>query len=276
VNTASWVVHPLTIIAHRAGRFSLGRMAGTAPVIPIDWPDLVLLGQFLTPTAPDQAATRVLNGPATAYLPGRPDPRALRQRFMQFRQGGVLIDGKPEPCADKRMSLTPDALEAAGALDEGQSLRLVRNFVLRPAASGLIVRSTRHDRDHLIDLEMALALALLGNGLTGQQVTRNPPGWLSREKFARVRQWALDEGLTKPAGKDNGERAAGDYRKQVPFRKATASDWRGLQPDGRIPVYFVPHMENHYPLALGMIAAALRAHDDGALARHSCSCPSVT
>jgi radical SAM superfamily enzyme YgiQ (UPF0313 family) len=265
VNTASWVVHPLTIIAHRAGRFSLGRMAGTAPVIPIDWPDLVLLGQFLTPTAPDQAATRVLNGPATAYLPGRPDPRALRQRFMQFRQGGVLIDGKPEPCADKRMSLTPDALEAAGALDEGQSLRLVRNFVLRPAASGLIVRSTRHDRDHLIDLEMALALALLGNGLTGQQVTRNPPGWLSREKFARVRQWALDEGLTKPAGKDNGERAAGDYRKQVPFRKATASDWRGLQPDGRIPIYFVPHMENHFPLALGMISSAIHHWNDGEL-----------
>ena len=37
--------------------------------------------------------------------------------------------------------------------------------------------------------------------------------------------------------------------------------WRDLEPDGRIPVYFVPHMENHYPLALGMISTALAAHD---------------
>ena len=41
--------------------------------------------------------------------------------------------------------------------------------------------------------------------------------------------------------------------------------WQDIEPDGRIPVYFTPHMENHYPLALGMIAAAIADFDDGAL-----------
>lgn len=41
--------------------------------------------------------------------------------------------------------------------------------------------------------------------------------------------------------------------------------WQQLQPDHRIPVYFVPHMQNHYPLALGVLFSALQAHKNGAL-----------
>ena len=41
--------------------------------------------------------------------------------------------------------------------------------------------------------------------------------------------------------------------------------WKDLVPDGRIPVYFVPHMENHFPLALGVLFSALKSYNDGAL-----------
>jgi radical SAM superfamily enzyme YgiQ (UPF0313 family) len=51
----------------------------------------------------------------------------------------------------------------------------------------------------------------------------------------------------------------------VPRQAARAQTWRDLEPDGRIPVYFMPHMENHYPLALGMIYSAIRHWDGGSL-----------
>ncbi len=262
MNTASWVVHPLTIVAHRAGRFSLGRLAGTAPVIPIDWPDLVLLGQFLTPTPPEEAAAGLADGAASAYLPGRPDPRALRQRFMQFRQGGVLVDAGPEASADERP--LPVSAATSHTMDGNQALRLTRNFLLRPTGNGFIIRSTRHNRDHPLDLETALALVLLGKGLTAVQIAAGPTRWIDEDRLRYIGRWALDEGLARRAEADNAP-AAGDYRKQVPFRKATGSDWRELDPDGRIPIYFVPHMENHFPLALGMIASAIRHWNDGEL-----------
>ncbi len=41
--------------------------------------------------------------------------------------------------------------------------------------------------------------------------------------------------------------------------------WQDIEPDGRIPIYFTPHMENHYPLALGVIAAAIADFEDGDL-----------
>ncbi|MCC2605521.1 B12-binding domain-containing radical SAM protein [Planctobacterium marinum] len=42
-------------------------------------------------------------------------------------------------------------------------------------------------------------------------------------------------------------------------------DWKAVDSDGRIPVYFVPHMENHFPLALGVLLNALNEHNSGVL-----------
>lgn len=41
--------------------------------------------------------------------------------------------------------------------------------------------------------------------------------------------------------------------------------WMKMIPDDRIPVYFVPHMKNHYPLALGVLFSSLKNHQNGAL-----------
>ena len=51
----------------------------------------------------------------------------------------------------------------------------------------------------------------------------------------------------------------------LPAAEPAGPDWHSLQPDGRIPVYFAPHMENHYPLALGMLFSAISNWKDGAL-----------
>ncbi len=53
-------------------------------------------------------------------------------------------------------------------------------------------------------------------------------------------------------------------RGQNTVKKKSAS-WEQLIPDHRIPVYFVPHMQNHYPLALGVLYSALQNHDEGSL-----------
>jgi len=52
------------------------------------------------------------------------------------------------------------------------------------------------------------------------------------------------------------------------FQAADVTDferWEDIEVDGRIPVYFVPHMENHFPLALGVLFNALEVHNEGQL-----------
>lgn len=42
--------------------------------------------------------------------------------------------------------------------------------------------------------------------------------------------------------------------------------WQNIEPDsGRIPIYFVPHMKNHYPLALGVLFSAIQNYNQGEL-----------
>lgn len=42
--------------------------------------------------------------------------------------------------------------------------------------------------------------------------------------------------------------------------------WQNIDvSDNRIPVYFVPHMKNHYPLALGVLFSAIKHFDNGRL-----------
>lgn len=54
----------------------------------------------------------------------------------------------------------------------------------------------------------------------------------------------------------------------APVHLRSGDPWQGVAPDGRVPVYFVTHQVDHLPLALGMLRAAIVAHDDGALLGH--------
>ena len=44
-----------------------------------------------------------------------------------------------------------------------------------------------------------------------------------------------------------------------------ATNWQALPKSNKIPVYFVPQMKNHFPLALGVLYSALVAYKNGAL-----------
>ncbi|WP_333606512.1 B12-binding domain-containing radical SAM protein [Arsukibacterium sp.] len=52
-----------------------------------------------------------------------------------------------------------------------------------------------------------------------------------------------------------------EQQQMLPFRltHSTHQDWQSLATRQAIPVYFVPHMENHFPLALGMLYSAISA-----------------
>lgn len=47
--------------------------------------------------------------------------------------------------------------------------------------------------------------------------------------------------------------------------ESVEDDWQNIEPNGRIPVYFVPHMQNHYPLALGVLYSAISEYNNGSL-----------
>ena len=107
---------------------------------------------------------------------------------------------------------------------------------------------------------MLLAAFVQGKPVT--QVAQAWPALGSRDELLRAVAWLQAMGLLVPAMQS----ASGDAQASpVTVVLSHGPDWTQLAAQGRIPVYFAPHMENHFPLALGMLFSAIRAHEGGAL-----------
>jgi radical SAM superfamily enzyme YgiQ (UPF0313 family) len=258
----NWGIHPGTVIAHHAGHFLAVRLSCAERPIPVTPPDVILLGLFGSPLSPAQALAEFLDGASSSLLSGRPVPHLVQQRIQHFRQHKVLVPANEHKVED---ACTPlgcgDISGDAGA--RSSALRLSKNFALRPRADGFDIYSSARRRTYRLSLELALLLMAFADGRTIEQVAGSNASTLSLGELRAVAAGLMAEGLLVPLR--NTAAAAGDYRKLVPLRRAQGPGWRELQPDGRIPVYFVPHMENHFPLALGMICSALASWRQGAL-----------
>jgi hypothetical protein len=137
--------------------------------------------------------------------------------------------------------------------------------MLCPAPGGFAINSSGTRREHVLGIELALLLIAFATGRSVAAAVASLPA--TGDPAARLRAvgWLVAEGLLVPGRFAEAPVAAGVGRPGGAPRPPGAAAWQAMAPDGRIPVYFVPHMENHYPLALGMIASALRAHAGGDL-----------
>ncbi|WP_179952079.1 B12-binding domain-containing radical SAM protein [Marinicella rhabdoformis] len=76
----------------------------------------------------------------------------------------------------------------------------------------------------------------------------------------------VGQGLLIPLKKKACELTENSISEKLPgIALSSDQGWKTIQPDERIPVYFVPHMKNHYPLALGVLFSALENHNGGSL-----------
>jgi hypothetical protein len=119
------------------------------------------------------------------------------------------------------------------------------------------------------DLRLQLLLFAFCTEKPVSQVLAEKGSLATPDECGRGIQWLYDEGLLYST-QDRPQMLVARPPQKTPSASGFAIQgqgprWQDIEPDGRIPVYFTPHMENHYPLALGMIAAAITDFDNGAL-----------
>ena len=254
-----------TVVFHRSGQFLVGRLSGTIPSTAVALPDLVLLSAFASPATPTQGIQRMASGESARLLPSRPPDQMLLQRIDAFRQRGVLGSEEGRLNSTEQLELLGSPhLSGAEPATPDQILRLPRNFLLRAHPRGYAVDSAVDGRTYLLDVGTALVLAGFANGTTPRDIAPRLPHSPTLDTVAAMAGWFRGRGLLE-APDAGGSWVRAKAEEELPRRKATAKTWREIKPDGRIPVFFMPHMENHYPLALGMLHSAISAWKGGAL-----------
>lgn len=258
--------HPEAVVFHRQGALVGGRLSGSAPPVRLAEPDLVLLSIFLGGAAPAEVPALLASPLLARYLPGIPPAGDVLAWLGQLSRAGLLVPGAAGPGSEgpRRLADCGSSVSAP----KSRVWRLPANFLLRLVRTGFQVWAPRSGRFHVLDLEMALLLVAFGEGRTAHAVARDKQAIGRPEERRQAVGWLIEQGLVVPARQQVQAAAKPAATGKPPAEgDREITDWRSIEPDGRIPVYFVPHMENHYPLALGMIFSALKAHDGGALAR---------
>ncbi|MDQ2069473.1 B12-binding domain-containing radical SAM protein [Natronospira bacteriovora] len=260
-----------TVILQNGGRIVAARLSGTSRPFPLELPDLLLLSTLFEPARPEAAVRALQEGEAARQLPAMPPASALLERLGQYAQAGLLT-AEPslwatppsEPACD--LSVADDS----APVEAGQRFKLGANFMLEPGAQGYRIYLPRERR--WCQLRPALAMLLLSfrEGRAVRDVLAETASLGGEDERRQAITCFHEAGLLLPAmerpDRDSVRHAADAPRPDHDAPRRRKARWQDLPADPeRIPVYFFPHMENHYPLALGMLFSAIEAFDGGRL-----------
>ena len=247
------------MILNRNGQSIVSRISGVAPALVIQGPDVMLLSYFFeNQKRPDVAAQFVNHPSIKKWLPHLQCPD-VEKRIQQFRQaqliGGSHRTGKPI----KATKLVSEQVFAA--VDLPVQLSLSSNAGISISEQGYFSISKIDKKPRLLPVSWVILMLAFGDGQNYDEVLKNM-GFLFEEDVKMVLKTLFGHGflIRQKAKSFNTEPEYASISKCH-----GAVGWQEIYADGRIPVYFVPHMENHLPLALGIIFSALKNHDKGAL-----------
>ena len=225
---------------------------------------------------------RTFRANAQAILSQRVTRVAAVGRIKELRHAQIILRGaSPEPAALESPSAaslerTASEQEPGDSLSE-TNLRVSHNFMLRPVRTGFETWSSVSRSHHVLSLEFALILTFFASGKrVGQLMTRGK-GFADKLTALHAVSWLHDIGLLVVVPRDSRQQSREEtsvaHRRSPSARIASTNELIDL--NGRIPIYFVPHMPNHFPLALGMMYSFITEYNDGALLERFCPMPIV-
>ena len=264
-----FVVNPDIRILHHNNIFFAGKISGTMPPVQLAELDIIILSNFLKGGVPQTIAKKLQTRKLAKLTPVVPAFENIYNRIQQLHNSNILIND--HVAKKKRLVDTIGLTECTELfdLDSKLNLKLSKNFSLEPTQSGFKVWCSGSRKHHILDIELVLLLISFSHGKSihevntrktaiGDEASRiNGIGWLFSNgllvkcvsKMAILNQQTIEPQQHIPAHQKHEK----------------VETWRDIEPDGRIPIYFVPHMHNHYPLALGMIYSSIKSYNDGEL-----------
>lgn len=264
-------VNPKITVLHFDGNIVAGHMSGMQ-LIQFRPVDLVLLKEFRNGANVMEVVRSLVDGPARRLLPVDPIPQGLVNRIQNLHQSNILkssTGGMEKPAEAQSAIQRLEDCAVACQLGPDARLRMPANVALKPGGAALGVWSAATRTTLYPDIRLQILLFAFSKERAISEVMDEKRHFASAEECSRGIQWLIDQGLLY-SSEDRllGLVSPTSRNKPAPSAYALVGKgprWQDIEPDGRIPIYFTPHMENHYPLALGMIAAAIKGFDDGSL-----------
>ena len=192
----------------------------------------------------------------------------IENRIVEYKKYDVWLDSPTvnPPIVVPEYNIHTSSLDIKALLDE--ELRLSTHFGMVITHDGFSVWSSPQQIFLSLSAQQAAVILAFGDGNTVADIANKKQHLFTDEGIIlAIINMAKEAGLLTSAK----EKIGASEPELIPFDTKTQSslgfptNWQSLEKTNKIPVYFVPHMENHFPLALGVLYSALVSHKQGAL-----------
>ncbi len=263
--TATLQLNQHFMVLSRDGQLICAEIAGSIRPIAIHEPDLLMLSLFFKAKSIQNAAQEFISHSwVHRWLPFAQENEVV-QRIQSFCKKEIL-----QTSLDAELTIKPIKPASIQVIDSDdlklpERLMLGRNLAISCSVDGFCVFSNHNQIQQLLPLSWVLLLMYFATGKTIQQAIENQ-GFLFDEDIDKVIQTLFRHGwlvtYREPMVKKTNKVSPAQLTSDPPDKGIT---WQEIDCDGRIPVYFVPHTADHFPLALGVIYSALENHSNGDL-----------
>jgi radical SAM superfamily enzyme YgiQ (UPF0313 family) len=192
----------------------------------------------------------------------------IENRIVEYKKYDVWLDSPTKNAP----TVMPENFKHASSHDNksllDEELRLSTHFGMVITHDGFSVWSASQQIFLPLNAQQAAVILAFGDGKTVADIAQKKQHLLKNESntLATINM-AKEAGLLTSIKENTGV----SEPELIPFDTKTESalgfptNWQSMEKTNKIPVYFVPHMENHFPLALGVLYSALVTHNEGTL-----------
>ncbi|MEW5682625.1 MAG: radical SAM protein [Pseudomonadota bacterium] len=256
------------MLLQRKGKMILTLISGVRRPFAVTELDLLLLSFYWHSSNEQEITSAFLNHAWVKALLPNVTASQVEIRLQQLNQADVLVTTpKTEQSLNARVlsecSMSGEQLPAELCVSAHAAVLL--------GDEGFLTWSAKHQCHYHFTVEAVIALMSFGEGASLAQVMEDKAVFFSSQsELALLAQQLFAAGIlvSKKTLSSAAEEELPQFSSETPGADISAKSWQQLMPDQRIPVYFVPHMENHFPLALGVLFSALKHYEDGALLQH--------
>ena len=252
------------MLLSRRGQTLLGQISGQVQPIQIHEVDIFLLEEFFTDKTLLDGLNKFLANKLVKKLIPNINSSSAKARLQQFEQAGIFASFSNHSLPDCE-SLSSYLKETHGEIDLPEALRITNNFAVSLSDYGYQVYSNKLKAQVKLPSIYLLVVLAFSAGNKPQAVIEKLCN-LVGENIQSIIHALIEHGILV---KQSNVTISGQAKTSQQYAELSyppkIKTWQSLDVDHRIPIYFVPHMENHFPLALGVLYSAIQAHKNGML-----------
>ena len=230
--------------------------------------DLIILNNFITPCTIKKSVDSFVSGlQFIDVYTQQEDIRFAENKIRGYIEHSILVNANTTGdyltnCKDIKKINSLPVTDSKCSVEK--KYKLSNNFALLVSEQGFLISLSHQEEYYQLPLEYLLVLSSVVGRKTMNEVIYEL-GIIKKEDVEKIFYQLAEKKLIIEEVKHPFLSLQTTSQIKQENQVSQKQSWKDLESDNRIPVYFVPHMENHYPLALGLLHSSLSHYDGGRL-----------